>query len=482
MKTTPFIFAAFGVFVLAAGTAHAQRAAAFDKRVTQYVVHDAATIRIDDVRVIDGTGAAAKPGQSILIHDGRIAAIGTVEQMAKETADVVIDGKGRSVMPGLVMMHEHLLFLDPLADTPSYISETLTSPKAYLAYGATTIRTAGTFSASDDIQAARWIREGKVVGPDIQVTAPFLEGNGGFAYQLVPISDPRRARAIVNFWADAGATSFKIYMNLSQEALAAAIDEAHKRRLKVTGHLCSVTFHEAAAAGIDNLEHGVIVATDFVADKKPDVCPGGDGAGNALLALRPDGPELTELIATLVRRKVAITSTLAVFAAGVVDWFPAPDDLAMLNEQSQMWAFRKLSQLYRLPEFRARYAKLLNAEMRFEKAFADAGGTLLVGTDPTGWGGTVPGPGNHAALKLLVEAGFKPLDVIRIATLAGARYQGIDDRVGTLAPGKQADILLVDGRPDEEIAQIARLDLVFKNGIAYDPKRLRESLRGKIGR
>jgi imidazolonepropionase-like amidohydrolase len=147
-----------------------------------------------------------------------------------------------------------------------------------------------------------------------------------------------------------------------------------------------------------------------------------------------------------------------------------------------MWAFRRLSQLYRLPEFRARYAKLLNAEMRFEKAFADAGGTLLVGTDPTGWGGTVPGPGNHAALKLLVEAGFTPLEVIRIATLAGARYQGIDDRVGTLAPGKQADILLVDGKPDEDIVQIARLDLVFKNGIAYDPKRLRESLRGKIGR
>jgi imidazolonepropionase-like amidohydrolase len=460
----------------------AQRAAAFDKRVSQYVVHDAPAIRIDDVRVIDGSGAPAKVGQSILIRDGRIAAIGSTEQLAKEAADVVIAGKGRSVMPGLVMMHEHLLFLDPLADAPSYLSEPLASPKAYLAYGATTIRTAGTFSGSDDIQVARWIREGKFAGPDVQVTAPFLEGNGGFAYQMVPITDPVRARAIVNFWADAGATSFKIYMNLSKAALAAAIDEAHKRGLKVTGHLCSVTFHEAAAAGIDNLEHGVIVATDFVPDKKPDWCPSSEAAGNALLALPPEGPELAELITTLVRRKVAITSTLAVFAAGVVDWFPQQDDLAMLNEQSQLAALQRLARLYRLPELRERYAKLLKIEMRFEKAFVDAGGTLMVGTDPTGWGGTLPGPGSHAALRLLVEAGFAPLEVIRIATLSGARFQGIDDRVGTLAPGKQADLLLIDGRPDEDIVQIGRIDLVFKNGIAYDPKRLRENLRGKIGR
>jgi len=165
-----------------------------------------------------------------------------------------------------------------------------------------------------------------------------------------------------------------------------------------------------------------------------------------------------------------------------VDWFPATDDLAMLNEQSQLWALQRLARLNRLPELRARYAKLLAAEMRFEKAFAEAGGTLMVGTDPTGWGGTVPGPGNHAALKLLVDAGFTPLEVIRIATLSGARFQGIDDRVGTLAPGKQADLLLIDGRPDEDIAQIGHIELVFKNGIAYDPKRLRADLRGKIGR
>ena len=461
---------------------HAQRAAEFHQRVKQYVVHDAPTIRIDDVRVIDGTGAPAVAGQSILMRDGKIIRIGPTESGAGSAADVVIDGKGRTVMPGLVMMHEHLLFLDPLADAPSYMGEPLASPKAYLAWGATTIRTAGTFNGSDDIQVARMIRDGQFVGPEINVTAPFLEGNGSFAYQMVPISDPARARQIVKFWADAGATSFKIYMNISREVLAAAIEEAHKRGLQVTGHLCSITFHEAAAAGIDGLEHGVVVATDFVADKKADRCPTGSAAGDALLALKADSPEMTELIQTLVRRKVAVTSTLAVFAAGIVNWFPAADDLAMLNEQSQLWAWQRLAAINRAPERRERGARLLQAEMQFEKAFVAAGGTLLVGTDPTGWGGTLPGPGNHAALKLLVEAGFTPLEVIRIATLAGARFQHIDDRVGTLAPGKQADLLLIDGRPDEEIAQLSRLDLVFKNGVAFASNRMRQDLRGKIGR
>jgi imidazolonepropionase-like amidohydrolase len=487
--TGPFLQMASAAFAVLCGfaalapvEASAQRAAAFHQRVKQYVVHDAPAIRIDDVRVIDGTGAPAKPGQSILIRDGRIARIGPVESIAKESADVVIDGKGRSVMPGLVMMHEHLLFLDPLPDAASYVAEPIAAPRAYLAYGATTIRTAGTFSGIEDIQVARMVREGKFVGPEIRPTAPFLEGDGSFAYQMMPITDPARARQIVDFWADAGALSFKIYMNLSRDALAAAIEVAHARGLKITGHLCSVTFHEAAAAGIDNLEHGVAVATDFVPDKKPDWCPRADATESALLALQPDGPEMAELISTLVKRNVAITSTLAVFAAGIVDWFPAADDLAMLNEQSQLWAWQTLTRIERNPALRERRAKILKAEMQFEKAFVEAGGTLMVGTDPTGWGGTLPGPGNHAALRLLVEAGFTPVEVIRIATLAGAKFQGIDDRVGTLAEGKQADLLLIDGKPDENIKELGRIELVFKDGIAFDSKRLRESLRGKIGR
>jgi imidazolonepropionase-like amidohydrolase len=460
-----------------------QRAASFHERVRQYVAHDAATIRIDNVRVIDGTGAPALAGQSLFIREGKIAAIGPSGTAGGQAADLVIDGRGRTVTPGLVMMHEHLIFLDPLAtDVPSYLSEPLAAPLAYLAWGATTIRTAGTFNGIEDIQVARRIREGQFAGPEVRPTAPFLEGDGSFAYQMLPITDPARARAIVDFWADAGATSFKLYNTLTREVLAAAIGQAHARGLKVTGHLCSVTLGEAAAAGIDNLEHGLAVATDFVPRKEPDRCPSWADTEKSLLALDANGPEIAALVATLVARKVAVTSTLAVFAAGVVDWFPAADDLALLNAQSQLWALRRLASLQRAPEKRGKAARLLKLEMQFERAFAAAGGVLLAGTDPTGWGGTLPGPGNHAALRLLAEAGFTPLEVIRIATLNGARFQGIDARVGTLAPGMQADLLLVDGRPDEDIRQLERIDLVFRDGIAYTAKPMRESLRGRIGR
>jgi imidazolonepropionase-like amidohydrolase len=473
---------AASVAVLAPQAATAQRAESFDKRVKQFVVHDAPRIRIDNVRVIDGTGTPATSAQSLLIEDGTIARVGTIGSLANEKADVVIDGRGRTLLPGLVMMHEHLFFPDVAADVPNYMSESLAAPRLYLAYGATTIRTTGTLHGSDDLQAARMIREGKHAGPEIRVTAPFVNGPGSFAFQMVPIADAARAREVVRFWADEGATSYKIYMNISRDVLAAAIDEAHKRGLQVTGHLCSITFREAAELGIDNLEHGVAVATDFVRDKQPDQCPDPDTSARGLLALPPDSVEMRDLIATLVKRKVAVTSTLAVFAAGVVDWFPPPEDLALLNTQSQASALRRLALFYRTPERRERGLAILKAEMRFERAFVDAGGTLLVGTDPTGWGGTVPGPGSHAALRLLVEAGFSPLEVIRIATLDGARFQRIEGRVGSIARGKQADLVLVDGKPDEDIAQLAKIDLVFRNGIAYDRQKLIESVRGKVGR
>ena len=467
---------------MAGGPAVAQRTSSFDARVRQYVVHDVPRIRIDNVRVIDGTGAPAQAGQSLLLDNGRIVGMGPTANFTNEPADTVIDGRDRTVMPGLVMMHEHLLFLDSTADAPTYLSEPLASPRAYLGYGATTIRTTGTFNGSDDLRVARGIRDGQIAGPEIFVTAPFIEGEGSFAFQMTPITDPAHARRVVNFWADEGATSFKIYMNVSRSVLTAAIETAHARGLKVTGHLCSVTFREAAALGIDQLEHGVVVATDFVADKALDKCPAPGVATNALLALPPDSPEMADLIATLVEQRVIVTSTLAVFAAGVVDWFPGTDDLALLNDKSQFWALRTLAMRYRAPEQRARAMRLLEAEMRFERAFVAAGGTLVVGTDPTGWGGTLPGPGNHAAVRLLVAAGFSPREAIRIATAEGARALGIDDRVGTLRTGRQADLLLVNGNPDEDIVSLARIDMVFKNGIAFDPARLRESVLGKIGR
>ena len=435
------------------------------------------------MRIVDGTGSPVVAGQSLLVVDGKIARLGPAADLKAERADVVIDGRGRTVMPGLVMLHEHLLFLDPTSDPVAYVSEPLASPRAYLAYGATTIRTTGTFSGSDDLLVARGIRAGTIVGPEIFVTAPFLDGAGSFALQMRPVTDAASARRIVDFWADEGATSYKIYMNVSREVLAAAIDAAHKRGLKVTGHLCSITFHEAAALGIDQLEHGVVVATDFVVDKKPDQCPDPpDGRGCADRArVRRAGNARADRDARppACRRHVharCLCRRRRRLVPGDRGPFVSEREVAVLGPAHAGDALSESPSGAGVPR------SCSTPEMRFERAFVAAGGTLVAGTDPTGWGGTLPGPGNHAELRLLAAAGFPPLEVIRIATSEGARVLGIDGRVGSLRPGLQADLLLVDGRPDEDIAQIGKLDLVFRDGIAYDPARLRESVRGKIGR
>src|SRR5262249_34562206 len=173
-------------------------------------------------------------------------------------------------------------------------------------------RTGGNMHGIFDINLARRIAAGELPGPDIDATAPYVNGPNPFL-QLHVVKTPEEARSHVAYWAGQGATSVKAYMQISRAALKAAIDEAHARRMKVTGHLCSVTYAEAADLGIDNLEHGFMPATDFVADKEPDVCPGQTRGQQTIVALDQNGAPFTALVKKLVDRKVALTSTLTVF-------------------------------------------------------------------------------------------------------------------------------------------------------------------------
>jgi enamidase len=267
-------------------------------------------------------------------------------------------------------------------------------------------------------------------------------------------------------------------MHITRAELGAAIDEAHKRRLKVTGHLCSVTYREAAGLGIDDLEHGFFVSTDFVPNKKPDECPG-QGAGQAAFAaVDPNGDAVRSLIAELVRHHVALTSTLTVFET-FVPGRPLPPGLDVLDPQLRA-------------DFEKRHAttaanttsptgSLFAKARALELAFVRAGGLLLAGTDPTGGGGVIPGYSNQRQLELLVESGFTPLEAIRIGTLNGATFLGRADRAGSIAVGKDADLVVVAGDPATRIADVRKVQIVFKQGIGYDPAKLIESVRGKVG-
>ena len=443
--------------------------------VRPFVAIDTAIVALTNARVIDGTGAAARPGQTIVIENGRIAAIGDASQVRVPVGAQVLDLTGKSVIPGMVMVHEHL-FYPTGPGTYAYLDESFT--RLYLAGGVTSMRTGGDMNGFGYLCIKPAIDRGDKPGPWIDATAPYLEGPGLNLPQVHELTDAADARRMVDFWSSMGATSLKAYMHITRDELKAAIDEGHKRGMKTTGHLCSVTYREAASLGIDNLEHGFFAATDFVPDKKPDVCPG-QGAGQAAFAaVDPSSDAVKSLIKVLVQRHVAITSTLTVFET-LTPGRPLPPGLDVLLPELRDQFQQRYDAAQRSP--RSAYPTLFAKARQLEVDFFRAGGTLIVGTDPTGGGGVIPGYSNQRAVELLVESGLTPLEAIKVATLNGATYLGRADRVGSIAMGKQADLVVLDGDPSARIDDIRKVSLVFKEGVGYDPAKLIASVKGKVG-
>src|SRR5689334_455730 len=275
----------------------------------QFIRTDARIIALAHVRVIDGTGAPAKDDQTIVISDGKIQSVEPSANAKIPANAQTLDLNGYTVLPGLVGMHNHMFF--PMGGSPPmYSNMGISFPRLYLALGVTTIRTTGSVQPYADLEIKKLIDAGRMIGPKMHITAPYLEGKGSFTPVMHTLTGADDARRMVNYWADLGATSFKAYMNITRDELRAAVEEAHKRGLKVTGHLCSIGFKEAAEIGIDNLEHGLFVDSEFVSNKQPDQCP--TGVSNNLRQLDLNGAEAQETIRTLVSKNVAVTSTLAV--------------------------------------------------------------------------------------------------------------------------------------------------------------------------
>ena len=465
---------AVAAFVCALPKLHAQRPT-ISANVRTFVAIDTPTVALTHARVIDGTGAPTRDDQTLIIRDGRIAQLGASSSIAIPAGAQVIDLTGKSVIPGLVMVHEHF-FYPTGPGVYGNVAESFT--RLYLAGGVTSIRTGGNVNGFADIGIKRDIDAGRKPGPWIDATAPYLEGKGLGLDQVHELADVADARRMVNFWADAGATSFKAYMHITRAELGAAIQEAHKRGMKLTAHLCSVTFREAAALGIDDLEHAFYVSTDFVPDKKLDECPGQSVGQKAVAGVDPNSVAVRTLIAELVRRKVALTSTPTVFET-FVPGRPLPPGLDVLDPILRTQFEQRKASID--TSTTSVWHTLFPKGQAMELAFARAGGTLLVGTDPTGVGGVVAGYSNQRALELLVEAGFTPLEAIRIGTLNGATFLGRANRAGSIAVGKDADIVVINGDPSARISDIRNVQVVFKQGVGYDPAKLIESVRGRVG-
>ncbi|MBZ5534970.1 MAG: amidohydrolase family protein [Acidobacteriia bacterium] len=465
--------------LLSASLIDAQPASALSPAVQAFVSVDAPVFALTHVRVIDGTGAAAVEDQTLVVESGRIKAIGrSTEIKVPETARV-LDLKGSTVIPGIVGMHDHI-FYPSGGGSAHYNDLAFSAPRLYLAGGVTTIRTTGSLEPYTDLNLKKSIDTGRVPGPKMHVTGPYLEGPGAFTLQMHELTGPEDARRMVEFWADQGVTSFKAYMNITRAELSTAIDAAHKRGFKVTGHLCSIGFRDAAALGIDDLEHGLLVDTEFVTGKKPDVCPPQQEARESIAKLDLESAPVKEMIRDLVEHHVAITSTLPVFEISLPNRPPLDQRVldAMLPE-SRIDYLSIRARIGQSP-FPGREVAFKKA-MQFEHAFVMAGGLLIAGLDPTGYGGVVPGFGDQREIELLVEAGFTPLEAIKIATSNGAQFLGELNHIGTLAAGKQADLVVIQGDPSKNISDIKKVTLVFKDGVGYDSGKLIESVRGMVG-
>ena len=480
MRKAFFLFTC-GLVVV--GVASAQT---LSPQVRGFVKVDAPVVALTHVRVIDGTGAAAGDDQTVVISKGKIESIGDAASANVSKDAQVLDLHGYTVIPGLVGMHDHMFY--PMGNG-IFGEMGFSFPRLYLAGGVTTIRTTGALEPYTDLELKKQIDKGETPGPKMHVTGPYLEGAGSWALQMHQLSGPDDAMKTVNFWLDQGVDNFKAYMFITPAELSAAVAAAHKRGAKVTGHLCSIGFREAAEIGIDDLEHGLFVDTEFLPTKKPGECPNSPEGPDLMAKLDVNAGPLHDTILDLVQHHVAITSTLPVFEMSVpgrptiqqrvLDALTVEARSAVLNNKVRASDASLIRQRYHSDA--SPWPAAFKKELEFEHAFAQAGGLLLAGLDPTGMGGVIAGFGDQREVELLVEAGFTPVEAIHIATANGAQFLGELDRIGTIAAGKQADLVVIKGDPSKKIEDIENVETVFKDGIGYDSAKLIESVRGVVG-
>jgi imidazolonepropionase-like amidohydrolase len=440
--------------VVASISVNAQNLPGSKKEVAQFVRYDSKSIVLEHVRIIDGTEADPKENQTIVISNARITAISNVAPAIPADA-TRLNLEGRTVMPGLVMLHEHMFYFSGFR---VWHSQAVSYPRLYLAAGVTTLRTAGTDVPYTDLNLKLAIDEGRIAGPKMFVTGPFFNGYEGHFLGDNIVRTEADARRGVAYWASEGATSFKVYANISLDALKGVIEEAHARGLKVTGHLQSVSCRDAAALGIDNIEHSFGSCAQEIGlldPKTGKVSP-------------PDDAKARDLIRFLVEKKVVLTST---------PWSADPiskEELDMLHPTARE---QYLNRIKSVPPFLAAVQTYIR---KLERDFVAAGGRLVVGSDPQDFG-KIAGYADHRALELLAEADWKPLEVIRMATLGGAEFLGVAGDRGSIAVGKFADLIVIKGNPVADMKEIEKIELVFKDGVAYDPHLLRDSVKGLVG-
>ena len=458
-------------------TLSAQSAASLSQQTKTYVSVSEPVVALTNVTVIDGTGSAPKPNQTVIIQNGKITDVGPAASVRAPAGARTMDLAGSTVIPGLVGMHDHLFYT---AAGGRAAQMSFTGPRLYLGSGVTTIRTTGGRSPYAEINTKEAIDSGRTPGPRVHLTAPYITGGvAGSAGSMAEITTPEAARRFVAYWAQEGVEWIKAYTDIHKAELKAAIEEAHKRGMKVTGHLCSVSFREAVALGIDNLEHGLLTATDFDPQKQPDACPGGSLTRVGVASMTSDTAK--SAISAMVAKGVGMTSTLAVYEPFFPNR-PTKDErtLEAMSPEVREAYLKMRTQIDTTKDWALKPAMFKNS-MEFEREFVKAGGRLAAGVDPTGFGGALPGFGDQRNYELLVEAGFAPAQVVQIMSANGAKILGAYDKIGSVEKGKLADLVVLQGDLAADPSVIRKVTTVFKDGVGYDSAKLIAAVKGRVG-
>jgi imidazolonepropionase-like amidohydrolase len=442
----------------------------------QFVSVDAPVVALTHVKLVDGTGTPARTDQTIVITGDKITAVGASGSVAVPAGAQTLDLTGRTVIPGLVGLHDHMYYSSPVSGSMKLMP--FSYPKLFLANGITTIRTTGSVDPYQEMNIKAAISAGQMVGPEIVVTGPYLQGAPNGAMAMHPLQSAEEARRLVRYWAEEGVTWFKAYTTITRDQLGAAIDEAHKHHVKVTAHLCSVTYREAVALGIDHLEHGLFANTDFQPGKQPDKCPA-SGADSVYAMLDVNSPDVQRTISEMVQHHVGLTSTLAVYELSAPSRVPV--DQRVLDALHPDVA-KFVSDYYTKGRTAddTLWKRAMKKGMEFERAFVKAGGLLGAGADPCCIS-AIAGYADQRNYELLVEAGFTPEQTVQIMSANGAKVLGIADRVGTIAVGKQADLVVLRGDPTRTPSDIRTVETVFRLGVGYDSGRLVAATKGLVG-
>lgn len=423
-------------------------------------------VLIKNIKLIDGTGGPIQQDKTILIEDGVFKKVFSSSDFEISKDVKVIDGKGKTMIPGLIGVHNHLHipgnpFLGDIA------------AKLYLASGVTTIQTCGAASADREIEIAKKVETGAIKGPEIIPSGPYITGKGGNQNMIIPQNEDQ-LRDTIKFWADKGVKWFKVYRNIEPEFLKIVIDEAHRNNTRITGHLCSVTFREASDMGIDAIEHGFNSASDFRNKKKVGEC---SGSREYVDELDLDSKEVTNLLEKLVENGTVLTSTLSIYEASIPSRSFIDKRSSEIMSESFRENFKDINERTDKEISKTR-EKRLRRIMDFEYKFYKIGGVLSAGVDAGRH--ILPGFGDQRNFLLLREAGFTTQEAINIMTRNGALKLGRTD-IGTVEAGKRADFLILDGDLEFDDNAIQKLSEIYKNGVSYDPGSLLQGLKGKYG-